>query len=198
MLCVRASLARKSSTSAMSTSVLRPSDTTVEKPTAFLLAQSRMDAVSEPDWQTSASEPSRARGPAALALSCRCGRCRPSELGPSRYMPSRRAICLSRAAWSPSSPCDSTRAARQPMRPATSSAATVSAGGSAITARSARVCARSASVPLVWMSRNCSVPAKRCARSASCSARPLGVSVSGSSARPASTAMEVGAKSGVR
>ena len=41
----------------MSTAVLGPSDTTVEKPTPFLLAQSRMDAVSAPDCDTSASGP---------------------------------------------------------------------------------------------------------------------------------------------
>ena len=198
MLCVRASWARKSSTWAMSTSVLGPSDTTAENPTALLLAQSRIDEVSAPDWHTSARGPSLARGPAALALSCRCGRWNPSELGPSRYRPSRRAIFLRLAAWSASMPLDSTSAARQPMRPATSSAAGTSAGGSAMMARSDFLCARSASVPLVWVSTNCRLPAKRCARRAGCSACAYEVSDSGLSALPARTAMEAGANSGVR
>ena len=51
MLCVCASEARKSSTWARSTAVFGPSETTVEKPTAFFLAQSRMDAVSAPDFE---------------------------------------------------------------------------------------------------------------------------------------------------
>ena len=62
MLCVRASLARKSSTWAMSTEVLRPSETTAEKPTAFWPAQSSIDAVSAPDCDTSASGPALASG----------------------------------------------------------------------------------------------------------------------------------------
>ena len=74
MLWVCASEARKSSTWAMSTAVLGPSDTTVENPTPFLVAQSRIDAVSAPDWETKASGPGAHSAPATLALRFRCGR----------------------------------------------------------------------------------------------------------------------------
>jgi hypothetical protein len=87
MLCVLASLARKSSTSAMSSTVFGPSDTTVEKPTALLLAQSSIEAVSAPDCDTRASEPSRASAPLALALSCSAGRWKPRQLGPAGGCP---------------------------------------------------------------------------------------------------------------
>ena len=63
MLWVLASVARKSSTSAMSTAVFGPSDTTVEKPTPFFCAQSRIDEVSAPDCDTNASGPVCAKGP---------------------------------------------------------------------------------------------------------------------------------------
>ena len=198
MLWVCWSLARKSSTWAMSTAVFGPSDTTVEKPTALLRAQSSIDEVSAPDCDTSASEPLRASGPSALALSCSRGRCSPRPLGPSSCTPSRRAMRLSSAASRSSTPAETTSAARQPMRPATSSAAVRSWWGRAMMARSARVCARSASVPLVWMSRKARVPAKRWARSASRSVRACGVSVSGASASPASTTMDSGARRGER
>ena len=181
MLWVCLSLARKSSTWAMSTEVFGPSDTTDEKPTPFWLAQSRMDAVSAPDCDTSAREPGLAIGPAALALSCRCGRCRPRPLGPIRKTPSRRAIFLSSAAPSALMPLVITSAARQVMRPAISSAAATSAGGRAMIARSAPVCARSASVPVVWMSRNCRVPVYFWARRAWCSTLARDVRRSGSS-----------------
>ena len=49
-------------------------------------------------------------------------------------------------------PLLTTSAARHLMRPATSSASTASPGSSAMMARSARVWARSARVPVVWMS----------------------------------------------
>ena len=52
----------------MSTLVLGPSETTVEKPTALRLAQSRMEAVSAPDCETSAMGPAAVSGPATLAL----------------------------------------------------------------------------------------------------------------------------------
>jgi hypothetical protein len=58
----------------MSTTVLGPKDTTAEKPTPLLRAQSRMEEVSAPDWLTSASEPGAASGPAKLAFSPACGR----------------------------------------------------------------------------------------------------------------------------
>jgi hypothetical protein len=63
-------------------------------------------------------------------------------------------------------PVDSTSAVRHPMRAAISSAAPISLGARAMIARSARVCARSFRVPLVWMSTKCSVPVKRSASSA--------------------------------
>ena len=198
MLWVWRSLARKSSTWAISTEVLGPSETTEEKPTPFLLAQSRMEAVSAPDCDTSASEPGLAIGPAALALSCKWGRCSPRPLGPSRNTPSRRAIFLSWAASSALMPLEITSAERQVMRPAISSAAAMSAGGSAMMARSAPVCARSASVPVVLMSKNCSVPVYFWARSALCNTLARGVRLSGSSAWPAKTTMDSGAKRGVR
>ena len=71
----------------MSTEVFGPSETTVENPTAFWLAQSRMDEVNAPDWDTSANGPGDAIGPATLALSPVRGRWKPRQLGPSRNMP---------------------------------------------------------------------------------------------------------------
>ena len=198
MLWVRASVARKSSTSAMSMPVCAPTETTDEKPTALFRPQSSMAAVSAPDCDTSASGPSAASGPMTPAFRCSCGRCSPRLLGPSSAMPSRRAMALSATACSGPMPVPTISAERQAMRPASSSAAVMSCGGSAITARSARALARSASVPLVWMSRKCSVPSKCCARSASCSKRAWRVSVAGSSARPANTPIDSGQNSGVR
>ena len=64
-----------------------PRETTEEKPTALLAAQSSMDEVREPDCDTRARLPLRARGPATLALSCEGGRWMPRPLGPSRYTP---------------------------------------------------------------------------------------------------------------
>jgi len=74
MLCVLRSAARKSSTCAISTAVFGPSDTTAENPTLFFAAQSRIEDVSAPDCDTTASEPSCASGPSTLALSRRRGR----------------------------------------------------------------------------------------------------------------------------
>src|SRR5450759_4716059 len=73
MLWVLASDAKKSNTWAMSTAVFGPSDTTVENPTAFFLAQSRIDEVSAPDCDTSASGPGVAKAPAMLAFRFKCG-----------------------------------------------------------------------------------------------------------------------------
>ena len=84
MLRVCASEARKSSTCAMSTDVFGPTETTAEKPTALFLAQSRIEAVSAPDCDTSASEPGAASAPATLAFRCKCGRWKPRQFGPSR------------------------------------------------------------------------------------------------------------------
>ena len=74
MLWVWASEAKKSSTWAMSTAVFGPSDTTVEKPTPLLTAQSRIEEVNAPDCDTSASGPLAHSAPATLALSCKYGR----------------------------------------------------------------------------------------------------------------------------
>ncbi|OQC03785.1 MAG: hypothetical protein BWX79_02582 [Alphaproteobacteria bacterium ADurb.Bin100] len=87
MLWVCWSEARKSSTCAISTEVFGPSETTVENPTAFWLAQSRMEEVSAPDCDTSASGPGVAMGPATLALRPARGRWKPRQFGPRRYMP---------------------------------------------------------------------------------------------------------------
>ncbi len=182
----------------MSTAVLGPSETTAEKPTALLRAQSSIDEVRAPDCDTSASEPALASGPMALALSCSCGRWKPRPFGPSRQMPSRRAIFLSSAARSAPMPLEITSAERQATRPASSSAAATSCGGSAMIARSARACARSASVPLVRISRNCRVPLKRWACRASCSRLACEVWLAGSSAWPAKTTIDSGEKSGAR
>ncbi|MCY1547424.1 hypothetical protein D9M68_834860 [compost metagenome] len=65
-------------------------------------------------------------------------------------------------------------------------------------ARSARVWARSARVPVVWMSRKTRLPLKRWAVSALISTRACGIWLSGSSVLPAKTAMVSGRKSGVR
>ena len=132
----------------MSTAVLGPSDTTVEKPTAFFLAQSRMDDVSAPDCDTSASGPGAPSAPATLAFSCKCGRWKPRQLGPNKWMPSRVAILCNSSACAASMPLEITKADWHLIRPAISSAAATSAAGSAIMARSACVVARSAKVPL--------------------------------------------------
>ena len=198
MLWVEASLARKSSTCVRSTAVLAPSETTVENPTALRAAQSRMDAVSAPDWQTSASGPVAASRPAALALSLSKGRCRPRLFGPSRCMPCRRAIACRSAHSAAGSPVDSTSAARQRMRPAISSAAAMRGCGSAMIARSARDWARSDSVPVMSTSRKVSVPSNLCA----CSSRSMARASDGASSRwsggPANTTIDLGENSGVR
>ena len=97
MLWVDGSLARKSSNCGRSTPGLGPMDTTVEKPTPLCCAQSRIDVVSAPDCDTSASGPGVASGPSALALSPRWGRWKPRLRGPSSSMPRRRAVTCS--AW---------------------------------------------------------------------------------------------------
>ena len=182
----------------MSTSVCGPMDTISEKPTPFDCAQSSMAAVSAPDWHTTPSEPARASGPAALALRLRRGRWKPRLLGPSSNTPSRCAMRRSCAARSAVTPFDTMSAARQVMRPATSSAAAMSLGGSAMMARSARVCDSSASVPVKPMSRKRMVPVKRCARMASVSARPCAVCCDGSALRAAKTTITSGSSSGCR
>ena len=53
-------------------------------------------------------------------------------------------------------------------------------------------------VPVVWMSKNCSWPVKRCAVSASRRARAWGVWLSRASVSPASTMTEPGLNRGVR
>jgi hypothetical protein len=65
-------------------------------------------------------------------------------------------------------------------------------------ARSARVCARSARVPVVCTSTKVRVPENRCARNDASSAWAWEVWVSGSSHFPAKTAIDSGEKSGVR
>ena len=198
MLCVRLSVARKSSTWARSTAAFGPSDTTWLKPTRFCCAQSSMAEVSAPDCDTSASEPSAASGPAALALSLRCGRWKPRQLGPSRCTPSRRAMRLSCAACSGSTPSLMISAERQAMRPATSSAAAISSVGSAMMARSARERASSPSVPVVSPCRNCGGLGPGAASSAARSTRAWRVWRPGSSGGPAKTTTERGMNSGVR
>ncbi len=103
-----------------------------------------------------------------------------------------------REARSAVTPVDTTSAARQVMRPATSNAAAMSRGGSAMTARSARVFDSSASVPVKPMSRKRIWPVKRCARIASVSARPCAVWSFGSAWRAAKTTMTSGSSSGCR
>jgi hypothetical protein len=56
-------------------------------------------------------------------------------------------------------PVDRISAARQRMRPTISIAAVICSAGSAISARSARECARSDSVPVIAMSSQVSWPA---------------------------------------
>ena len=181
--------------------VFGPSEITVEKLTPLQRAQSRMLAVSAPDWHTSASGPGAASGPAALALSLRCGRWKPRLLGPSSCTPWRRAIAWSSLHWAPDNPAESTSPARQRMRPATSIAAAICSGGSAMTARSARASARSASVPDMPMSRKVSWPSKGWALIDDNSDCAIGVragSSSGSCGSPANTTIDWGANSGVR
>mmetsp|Transcript_59265 Transcript_59265/g.139881 ORF Transcript_59265/g.139881 Transcript_59265/m.139881 type:complete len:242 (+) Transcript_59265:581-1306(+) len=198
MLCVRVSVARKSSTWARSTAAFGPRDTTWLKPTWFCRAQSSMAEVSAPDCETSASEPSAASGPAALAFRFRCGRWKPRQLGPSRCTPSRRAMRLSWAACSGSTPSLTISAERQAMRPATSSAATISSAGSAMTARSARERASSPRVPVVSPCRNCGGLAPGAACSAARSTWAWRVWRAGSSGGPAKTTTERGVNSGAR
>ena len=181
----------------MSTLVLGPSETTLEKPTEFWLAQSRMEAVSAPDCDTRASGPGAASGPTTLAFRPVRGRWKPRLFGPSRCMPWRLATRCMSAASAAGMPLPTTSAARHLMRPATSSAAMASPAGRQMMARSARVWARSPRVPVVWMSRNTSWPVKRCAVSDSISAMACGVCRSGVSL-PAKTAMVAGSKRGER
>ena len=122
---------------------------TLEKPTRFCRAQSRIEAVSAPDCDTSASCPCVARSPAELAFSCSIGRWKPWLLGPSSHMPCCLATRCISAALACGMPADSTVAAFTLMRPASSSAGMISSSGRAMMARSARACARSASVPVV-------------------------------------------------
>ena len=111
-------------------------------------AQSSIDAVSKIDCDTSASVPGMASPPATEALSCNCGRWKPSELGPAGA-PFAPGNLLERTGQLRTNPLDSTSALRHAMRPASSSADAMSCGGRAMMARSARACARSANVPLV-------------------------------------------------
>ena len=113
-------------------------------------------------------------------------------------MPAFSAIVRSCAASSVPIPLEMTMAERHPMRPATSSAVRMSSWGSAMMARSARLCARSARVPEVWMSKNTRRPVKRCARKASCKALAWECCESSSSCCPAKTATVWGANKGVR
>jgi hypothetical protein len=92
----------------------------------------------------------------------------------------------------------STITAPQAMRAVSSMAAATSGTGSAMMARSAWICIRSASVPLVCVLMNCSVPAKRWALSACSSASACGVLASSPDVLPAKTTMLRGAKSGAR
>ena len=159
MLWVWMSDARKSSASAMSSAVLGPSDTTAEKPTPLRWAQSSVEAVSAPDCDSNASGPGLAMVPMMLALSFWCGRWKPLQLGPSRCSWWRLAVACRRPAASAFRPEEMTSAARHLMRPATSSALSISSAvGRAITASSARDCASSARVPVMRMSTNRSSP----------------------------------------
>jgi hypothetical protein len=133
----------------------------VEKPTAFWLAQSRMEEVSAPDCDTSASGPGAAIGPATLALSPARGSLKAQAVGAQQvHAVAARQLVEFTGQRAALIPVEMTTAARHLMRPAMSSAAATSSCGSAMMARSARVCARSASVPVVWMSRKVRVPVK--------------------------------------
>ena len=198
MPLVGRSAARKSSVSASVTPVCGPSATTVEKPTRFWRAQSRIEAVSAPDCDTSASWPGVASAPETLALSCSCGRWKPWLLGPSSHTPWRRAMRCSSWARLASSPLDSTSAAFTLMRPASSRAAPISSSGRAMMARSARACARSARVPVVCTLSGSTSPLNACACRCASSARACGVCCSGASCAPVNRAIARGSNKGVR
>ena len=203
MLWVCGSFAKKSSTWAISTPVCGPSDTTIEKPTPLLLAQSNIEAVSAPDCETKASEPRCAKGPAAEAFSCNAGRCKPNEFGPNKCTPSRRATRLSSSANSGERPFDTISTERHAMRIANSNADITSFGGKAMMAKSALVCTKSASVPEVCTSKNCSVPEKRWAFNAAvsdlaCEVWAASSCTPSSFIGPAKTTTEEGWKRGVK
>ena len=144
MLSVRGSEIMYSSTSPKSMSDEEPRDTTVEKPTLFGLAQSRMAAHSAPDCEIRPMLPLSALACAKVALTPSCGRMTPRQLGPSRRM---RWRCAASTTWRSSSaprapdsekPPDSRITAFTPARPQASISAGVFSARIAITTRSRR------------------------------------------------------------
>ena len=121
-----------------------PSDTTVEKPTLFGLAQSRMAAHSAPDCEIRPMLPLSALACAKVALTPSCGRMMPRQLGPSRRMRWRWAASTtwrsSSAPRAPDSekPPDSRITAFTPARPQASISAGAFSERTAITTRSRR------------------------------------------------------------
>ncbi len=91
MLFVAGSSARNSSTSPKSTSIASPSDTTVENPTRWALAQSSAAAQIAPDCDTSPSEPGIAPPAVNVASSAATGRRSPTLFGPTSRRPPRAA-----------------------------------------------------------------------------------------------------------
>ena len=86
MLWVLASETRKSRISPKSTSVDEPIDTTLEKPTSLLCAQSRIAVHSAPDCDTKAMSPVFAPPLLKVAFRPIDGRMMPRQFGPIRRM----------------------------------------------------------------------------------------------------------------
>ena len=149
MLWVCGSLARKSRACAKPTALCGPSEMTVEKPTLLGWAQSMIEEVSAPDWETSAKVPRPVRGPTMLAFRPRCGRWKPRPLGPSIHILWARATLCNCCACSALMLLAMTSAALQLMRPASSNAVAIFSGGNATMARSAPVLTKSARRPSV-------------------------------------------------
>jgi hypothetical protein len=75
-----------------STSMLSPIETAAENPTPCADTHSTSPAAMAPDWETSARSPAGGIEAAKLALSLTPGTSTPRQLGPTRRIPTARAI----------------------------------------------------------------------------------------------------------
>src|SRR5215467_6593170 len=121
-----------------------PSDTMLEKPIRFGVAQSSIAVHTAPDWDTRPSDPGSAAPRAKVAFSPSAGRAMPRQLGPTRRTPQRRAFSSSaRSSFAPSAPTSEkpaviTTAERTPAFPHSSITSGTVLAGVATTARSTR------------------------------------------------------------
>src|SRR5262249_5787474 len=119
-----------------------PSDTMLEKPILFGVAQSSIAVHTAPDWDTRPSDPGSAAPRAKVAFSPSAGRAMPRQLGPTSRTPQRRAFSRSaRSSFAPSAPTSAnpaviTTAERTPALPHSSITPGTVLAGVAMTARS--------------------------------------------------------------